>query len=337
MKTPVALVHRNPAHANVAFIDWALGNVCNYACSYCPKHLHDGSVRWPSLGEVLHFSQRVIDHYGSLGKRAFFAFSGGEPTAYKGMLTVLQRLKQLGALTSLISNGSREIPWWDQAMPYLDAVALTFHLEFSDPEHFATLTNRLLGSNLRTHINVTMLLDRFEQCVANAAALASQCPGASVALKPLQHFGTNLPADANNEKAMYSYTAEQKKVMAEFRPRPAKPHPFRGIMRWLYDDGSSEALGPRDLLLREQNRWNGWNCNAGVESLAIKADGQVYRAICRQGGLLGSIFDSSIALPRSPIRCGVEVCPNLNDFRITKWRDDFPLESAHGPRANPQL
>jgi organic radical activating enzyme len=337
MKTAVALVHRNPAHANVAFVDWALGNVCNYECSYCPKHLHDSSVRWPSPDVVLTFAQKAIDHYDSLGKRTFFAFSGGEPTAYKGMLTVLQRLKHLGALTSVISNGSREIPWWDEAIPYLDAVALTFHLEFSDLEHFSTLTNRLLRSTLRTHINVTMLLDRFEQCVANAAALAAQCAGASIALKPLQHFGHSPRAEALDEKRMYSYTAEQRKLMAEFGPPPAKPHPFRGNMRRLYDDGSSEALGPRDLLLREQNRWNGWNCNAGVESLAIKHDGQVYRAICRQGGLLGSIFDQSIALPRAPIRCGAEVCPNLNDFRITKWREDFPIASALDPRPNPQV
>jgi hypothetical protein len=337
MKKRLALLHRNPAHASFAFIDWTLGNICNYACSYCPKHLHDGSVRWPSPDEVLNFSQRAIEHYGSLGKKTFFAFSGGEPTAYKGMLTVLQRLKQLGALTSVISNGSREIEWWDRAIPHLDSVTLTYHHEFSEFEHFSTLTNRLLEAGLRTHINVTMLLDRFEQCAANASALAAQCPGASVALKPLQHFGSNPLPDINDEKMMYSYTAEQKKVMAAFRPSPAKPHPVRGNMRWLYDDGSSQALGPRDLLLRGENRWHQWNCNAGVESIAIKADGKVYRAVCRQGGLLGSIFDPSISLPRSAIQCGMEICPNLNDFRITKWREDFPIESALDPRANPQV
>ena len=204
MKTPLALVHRNPAHAGFAFIDWTLGNICNYACSYCPKHLHDGSVRWPSLEEVLHFAQRVIDHYRSLGKRAFFAFSGGEPTAYKGMLTVLRGLKQMGALTSVISNGSREIAWWDEAIPVLDTVTLTYAREFSEFEHFTKLTNRLLQAGLRTHVNVTMLTDCFEQCVASGFAFAAQCAGASVALKPLQHFSTTVLANMADPKQMYS-------------------------------------------------------------------------------------------------------------------------------------
>ena len=41
-----------------------------------------------------------------------------------------------------------------------------------------------------------------------------------------------------------------------------------------------------------KNKWNTskrWKCMAGIETLMIDNDGSVYRATCKQGGVLGNI------------------------------------------------
>jgi MoaA/NifB/PqqE/SkfB family radical SAM enzyme len=319
LKNQVAIVHSNPQQSRIVFVDWTLGNVCNYACSYCPAHLHDGSIRWPAVDKVIDLAERIIGHYRMLGRRAYFKFSGGEPSAYRGLLEVLARLKDLGAFTALNTNGSREIAWWDSAIPLLDAIVLTYHIEFAEPEHFAAVLKRLTEASIPTHVNVTMLPERFDECAANASELSARCRGMSIALKALRvRFGSEL----------YPYTEEQKRTIARFRAGGAKNIQNRGQVRCSYDDGASELLPPQELLLRGANRWATWNCNAGIESLAIRSDGKVYRAVCRQGGAIGSLSEQSIAFPTAPVRCGNDDCHCLSDIRITKWRDGYQPDAA---------
>jgi pyruvate-formate lyase-activating enzyme len=312
LKNAVAIVHNNPEQSSIVFVDWTLGNVCNYACSYCPDRLHDGSLRWPAVDKVIGLSEKIVDHYRKLGRRAYIKFSGGEPSAYKGMLEVLARLRDLGALTALNTNGSREMAWWDSAIPLLDAIVLTYHIEFAELEHFAAVLKRLTEASITTHVNVTMVPERFDECVAKASELAARCRGMSIALKALRvSFGSEL----------YPYTEQQKTTMARFGAAGAKKKLVRGQMLCTYDDGSSELLSPQELILRGANQWTSWNCNAGIESLALHFDGQVYRSVCGEGGAIGNLFDQSIAFPSAPIRCTKKDCHCLSDIRITKWRE----------------
>lgn len=45
MKAPIAIVHDNPEHSALTYIDWNLSTLCNYACSYCPERLHSGLLK----------------------------------------------------------------------------------------------------------------------------------------------------------------------------------------------------------------------------------------------------------------------------------------------------
>ena len=40
MKKPIAIVNNNPELSDLTYVDWNLGTLCNYACSYCPEPLH---------------------------------------------------------------------------------------------------------------------------------------------------------------------------------------------------------------------------------------------------------------------------------------------------------
>lgn len=75
----------------------------------------------------------------------------------------MRRIKELGGNAGLNSNGSRVVAWWDEATPYLDLLILTYHIEFTRMVHFVAVANRLLDREVTTHVNLTMLPDRFDE------------------------------------------------------------------------------------------------------------------------------------------------------------------------------
>ena len=55
----IKLVHLNPKNEDWFVVNWCLGNTCNFACSYCPSGLHDGSKRWPDPQVIKNFIAKV--------------------------------------------------------------------------------------------------------------------------------------------------------------------------------------------------------------------------------------------------------------------------------------
>ena len=316
MTKPVAIVRNKADPSESTYVDWNLGTLCNYACSYCPEGLHNGKWKWPAIDVALDFCERVIAHYGALGRRTTFKLTGGEPTLYKHLIELLSRIKTLGGRTGVNSNGGRELEWWERAAPHLDFAVLTHHVEFTDTEHFVMVARHLLEHGIDVHVNVTMLPQRFDECVNNVRTVMSKCDGLTMALKPLLiDFGERL----------YPYDDEQRLLMQRFSLDPTD-EPSGGI-RCLYEDGTSAVFEPQDLLLRDENHWRSWNCNAGLESLAVHADGQVFRAVCKEQGPIGSLRSAQLCLPTSPKRCGKGTCSCLADIKISKWRGN---DSAPG-------
>jgi hypothetical protein len=80
--------------------------------SYCPERLHDGAWKWPDIDVAIHFCERLVAHYGALGRRTTFKLTCGEPTLYKHLIELLSRVRNLGGRTGVNSTGSRELDWW---------------------------------------------------------------------------------------------------------------------------------------------------------------------------------------------------------------------------------
>ena len=83
---------------NHIYVDIALGNTCNFKCSYCPDKLHNGSDPWLDIVALKKFSSKLIDFYSSVHDKNIFMFNllGGEPTLYKDIVPFCQQLKELG-------------------------------------------------------------------------------------------------------------------------------------------------------------------------------------------------------------------------------------------------
>ena len=73
-----------------------------------------------------------------------------------------------------------------------------------------------------------------------------------------------------------------------------------------------------DIIKHKLNQFEGWKCNAGLESLMINWDGEVHRATCRVGGSLGNIYNGTFEPPSEAIICTRKFCTCVADIPLTK-------------------
>jgi hypothetical protein len=302
--------HQDPEHSKWVLVDWTLGTRCNFRCSYCPSELHDGSHAFPPPNSILEFAQILSKHYERLGRRVFVQFTGGEVTLYSDLLDILADLNQSGIRSSIISNGSRGLAYWSKLSPLLDSVTLTHHIEFANWERFRAIV-AFVSERIRTNVQITMLPNRFDECLERALGIRALCSRATIGLKPLRvGFGSEL----------FTYSAQQLEILQR-PPVPPARDPIaggvRGRMR-IQDGDTCEILSAGQILARGLNRWPGWSCRAGLELLAVNAQGEVYRGLCREGGSLGNIKDK-VMLPTESVVCGRRSCNCLSDIMTTKF------------------
>jgi MoaA/NifB/PqqE/SkfB family radical SAM enzyme len=79
-----------------------------------------------------------------------------------------------------------------------------------------------------------------------------------------------------------------------------------------------KEMHANDVIKEKLNSFEGWKCNAGVESLMINWDGEVHRATCRVGGSLGNIYNGSFDYPTQSIICTRKWCTCAADIPLTK-------------------
>ena len=85
---------------------------------------------------------------------------------------------------------------------------------------------------------------------------------------------------------------------------------------------NDQIIHANDVIKKHLNQFNGWSCNAGIESLMINWDGEVHRATCRVGGSLGNIYQNTFVQPTVPIICTREWCTCAADIPLTKIKGD---------------
>jgi hypothetical protein len=311
MANPQRVDHEDSKHAKWVLVDWTLGTTCNFRCSYCPPSLHDGKHAFLPPNRIAKFAHVLTEHYGMLGRSVFAQFTGGEVSLYSQLPAILADLKASGIRTCVLSNGSRGLAYWTELSQWLDSVIFTHHIEFTNWDRFCAIV-ALVSGRIHTHVQVTMVPARFEECLERAHMIRLVCPRATISLKPLRvGFGSEL----------YSYRPDQLAILQK-SPVPPAQDPIRGsvrgLMRLQYSD-SSESLSAGQILASGLNQWRGWSCSAGLELLAINAEGDVYRALCREGGRLGNI-NGRVALPNKNVVCGRQSCNCLADIMTTKVR-----------------
>ena len=298
----------------VTIVEWTLGNKCTYACSYCPEILHDGSAGWHDHEKLTAFLDACQDHYvNKLGRdEVIVQYTGGEPTVYPKFKELVRHAKDRGIRQSIISNGSRTARFWRETAPLLDKVHLSYHGEFAEPDHFVEISE-IIGKVTDLHINMLMIPGRFDEFLGIAARLRDACPDANIQLKPLQiNFGSEI----------YPYSEAERKILDTMHGFVTTAPRFRGYpvgqLKATNRDGSEFFTVSNDIILAEANRFPGWSCNIGIDTLNVDMWGYIYGGLCRVGGCHGNIYKGGYRLPVDPVTCNKDWCTCHLDVMVTK-------------------
>lgn len=314
----VRLDHVHPESGRTFLVNWCVTSVCNYRCSYCLPTLHDSRHHFPTVATVLTTFRQIQEQRPN--HRIGFEFTGGEVALWPHFLDCAGELKRAGARTTILSNGSRPLSWWEKATPLLDNVVLSFHSEFAPFDHFLEVVT-LLSKRVSLHVNVIMHPRLFDQCLA-ASRILRRLDGFTLALQPVL-----VDLGAQDSK-MVSYTSDQLDVIQNPRRYLREPsanqsghgHQFRGPIYLEDATGQRFVRTPQEMLASKHNRWRGWTCSMGLQQVAIELDGSIYGGFCRQGSQLGNVHERRIALPTEPVVCRKDSCSCFFDVQCTKER-----------------
>ncbi|MBK7842773.1 MAG: hypothetical protein IPJ71_03625 [Bdellovibrionales bacterium] len=91
-------------------------------------------------------------------------------------------------------------------------------------------------------------------------------------------------------------------------------------------------LDANSLLAKGQTNFIGWKCEIGLEQIFIDSEGNVLRAGCRVGGIIGHISNTKMIFPTKAVLCTKSYCHCGTDIIATKfspkWIFTQDLESS---------
>jgi len=294
-------------------VEWTLGNKCTFACSYCPDVLHDGSAGWHDHGKLTEFLDVCSDHYAvNLDRELIVQYTGGEPTVYPKFKKLVAYAKERGIAQSMISNGSRTHRFWKEVAPVFDKIHISYHAEEANPEHTIEVC-RIISETTDLHVNMLMLPNRFSELLAVAARIRDVCPRTNIQLKPLQiGFGSEL----------YPYTDTEKMIldnMHGFATNAVYESRFpTGLLHTINANGAKGAMVSNDLILEGSNKFEGWLCDIGIDTLNVDMRGNIHGGLCKVGGSYGNIYTGDYTLPAEPSICTKEWCTCHLDLMVSK-------------------
>ena len=289
-------------HQSSVKVEWNLGKRCNYDCSYCPSSIHDNSSAHTDL-EVL---KNTVDKLMTLGKPIRLSFTGGEPTVHPKFRELLQYCKHVGiSWISVTTNGTLPAEFYN-TLP-IEQLVFSVHFEYDWMRVVNTLRNVSATSKI--------------QCIGQLMAHHDTIPFVKSVKYVLD--SDHIP----NTVRRIRWTEGDHDLFDDMRYNPDD-------LIWIKEQDATvkentviflkeEPDMPKlrhanDVIKLHLNKFKGWTCNAGLESLMINWDGDVHRATCRVGGSLGNIYEGNFVAPVEPITCNRNFCTCAADIPLTK-------------------
>ena len=288
-------------HQDSIKIEWNLGKRCNYDCAYCPSAIHDLTSPHTDI-EII---KQCIDNIAKLGK-VRLSFTGGEPTVHPNFSEILRYAKYMGIhWINVTTNGTRKADWYT-AQP-VDHYVFSLHFEPDWPRVLNTIVTVAKTANCPVMVNVMAHHEKMTAVKSAVEKLKSyEVPYAVRRIRWTEgdhDLFDDMRYNGNDLEWIKSQTATVK-------------------ANCVIDDDGEKMLHANDIIKLHLNKYKGWSCNAGIESLMINWDGEVHRATCRVGGSLGNIYEGTFVVPTEPVICDRNFCTCAADIPLTKIKNE---------------
>jgi organic radical activating enzyme len=305
-------------------VEWLMSSLCNYNCSYCPDALHDGRVRYPKWETVHSFVRRLCEHYGDSDRT--FLLTGGEVTTYRQLVPLMKLLRELNCAVALLSNGSKPVSWWEDRASLVDEVLLSYHHERADDDHMLAVAN-ILRKHALVQFNVVIDPSNFDRTVAFGLRAMAESD-AVVNFKIMFEDGWRRPTNYTDRQheILTDSIARATRQNARNQEADSRASVLKGDMLVSGRGMPAQRASALEIIDRGMNSWMGWQCDVGLTTLFVRFD-EIWRASCRVGGVIGSIYDEQLHLPNEPVLCTRNSCNCIAGIKSCKASPIFG--SAH--------
>lgn len=287
-------------HQQSIHVEWNIGKRCNLDCGYCPAAIHDNF----SPHTDLEIFKSTIDKLASIGKPIRLSFTGGEPCVHPNIKEIIEYARDKVDWINITTNGTLPFKFYES----LPVDHYVFSIHFDNDVVDKVVSNVLV----------------WIQC--------NEVDGIPYQLNIMAHHEhmekvKNVVLMFENQEVPY--------VIRRIRWTEAEDRDWFNDMRYKDEDlewilkktatakpnviiDDKIEMHANDVIKEKLNNFEGWKCNAGIESLMINWDGEVHRATCRVGGSLGNIYNGTFEHPTQAITCTRKWCTCAADIPLTK-------------------
>jgi MoaA/NifB/PqqE/SkfB family radical SAM enzyme len=291
-------------HKDTIKVEWNLGKRCNYNCSYCPSSIHDST----SPHTDINILKATVDKLTELNKPVRLSLTGGEPCVHPDIEELIAYIKSKNIWLSITTNGTRKATWY-VSQP-VDQYVFSLHFEH-EWGHVLTTIERT--SDLIKDTKIVVHVMAHQEMMKEVRAVANALETRNIAYNIRRVRWTEGDADLFDD--MKYDQSDLDWILS--KTSTVKPNTL--VFSVVDDKREMKVLHANDVIKLHLNKFNGWDCNAGLESLMINWDGEVHRATCRVGGTLGNVYSGSFTIPTEPINCTRNFCTCAADIPLTKY------------------
>jgi organic radical activating enzyme len=293
-------------------VSWILGRFCNYKCSYCWPYANSQTPDHQELEVYTRAIDEIRFQAANNGFTKFhWSFSGGEPTAYKHLPVLMSKV--LYDSVHMTTNLSPGIQWWDR---WLDNTQLSrrrsltasYHHEFANEQEFGDKILHLMKNNVFVTVNQVMVPGHFDELYERCERFHQR--GINVTLKPQSNEQANGIVDGYTDVMIHKMRTGFPQQVNEQELLQVKLIDDTKKVWWIDQAERFNSFG--------FNKFNGWTCNAGYQSVIIRGN-EVKRAYSCHAAELGTL--DNFTLFDSPERCVTPTCVSSADSKIPKWKD----------------
>lgn len=285
-------------HQDSVKIEWNLGKRCNYDCSYCPSEIHDNYSAHTNINVL----EKTVDQLISIERPLRISLTGGEPCVHPDIEILLEYLKMKNiSWVNITTNGTRGYRWYLDNEMFYNHIVFSLHFEHDWTRVVDTILKYYDGTERDFFVNIMAHHDHMDD--VKTVVKKFKEIGVKFALRRIRWTSgdhdifDDLRYDGKDLEWMLSHDAT------------ASPN-------CIVDENI--LIHSNDIIKKHHNQFKGWKCSAGLESLMINWDGEVYRATCRVGGSLGNIYQGNFCIPTEYTTCTRDWCTCSADIPLTK-------------------
>lgn len=308
------------------YIDWQLGNVCNYNCYYCNDDSKLGNYRWPSYEKCTTLVDKILEHSVPIHGYRTYNLLGGEPTIWKdfGKLCKYIKEKDKNSIIQILTNGSRTTRWWEENKTFLDKVVISYHNNTAEPEHIVEVVN-ILKEYVAVSIQVLMDAKNFDDCKNTFHFFINSLPGVKVGAKKLETvLGSGEYMEYTEEQNMWmQWSGKLSRDNEIFKIEKKRDSEFKRILFLKDKDGVITESSNKEIINANLNNFKNFKCKIGIDMLSIKANGNITpSSACFTDKIMGNyLLGTDIKWFTEPFTCIYDKCFCGADIEIEKYEE----------------